>query len=64
MATVLESNPRSQALQQWQAKEKRIFFFFYFMFFLIILLLFFFQSYYKGYSQHDCKLKNVQKCTT
>jgi hypothetical protein len=26
MATVLESNPRSQALQQWQAKEKRNFF--------------------------------------
>jgi hypothetical protein len=37
----------------------RVFFFFFFFF-----SFFFFLSYYKGYSLHDCKLKNTQECTT
>jgi len=58
----LQNNPHPQALQWWHAEEKREFFFFYFMFLLLLLLLF--QSCCKGYSLHDCKLKNTQECTT
>jgi hypothetical protein len=43
-------------------KRKERFFFFYFVFLFIFFFFFFFQSYYKGYSLHDCKLKNTQKC--
>jgi ATP-dependent Zn protease len=44
-------------------KEEFFFFLPLCVFFLIIFFFFFFQSYYKGYSFHDCKLKNTHKCT-
>ncbi len=48
-------------------KEKRCFFPSTSCFLKIIFFFFFFffhQSYYKGYSLHDYKLKNTQECTT
>jgi len=59
---VLHSNPRSRALRQWRVKKKD-FFFLLRVFIIIIIIIFFFQSYYKGNSLHDYKLKNTQKCT-
>jgi len=61
---MLQSNLRPQALQQWRAKKKREIVFFYFVFIFILFFFFFFQNYYKGYSLHDYKFKNIEECTT
>jgi len=44
--------------------QKKEFFFLLrvFKIFILFFFFFFFQSYYKGYSLHDCKLKNRQEC--
>ncbi len=61
LAMVLQSDPHPRTLQRWRVEEKKEFFFLFrvFLFFFILFFFFLFQSCYKGYSLHDCKLKNT-----
>jgi hypothetical protein len=56
--TIKQFVSMSSSMMVCRRKEKFLFFF-YFVGFFFILFFFFFQSYYKGYSLHDYKLKNT-----